>query len=120
MKKEFLKDENGNVIGRKRGRYVDVRVNVSDAYIKLKNGKQIIVDKADLEKVLMLTWESHPYHNKAEYVCHRFVDENGKFKCISLASYLLGTNGKSYTHKNGNTLDYRRVNMVKKNLFGRS
>ena len=58
MKKEFLKDENGNVIGRKRGRYVDVRVNVNDAYIKLKNGKQIIVDKADLEKVLMLTYQA--------------------------------------------------------------
>ena len=78
-----------------------------------RNDPSVVIkfDQSRLEEVLKYSWSSHPHLNGNKYICHRYVDDNGKWKVIGLSGHL--GYGHGYKHKNGDMFDFTSANMVK-------
>lgn len=76
-------------------------------YFYLSNGKKVLVDAEDYEKVIAIDWK-YQLHKGKEYVrVQRWVE--GKNVTTYLHSFLM--NGRMVDHINGNGLDCRKQNM---------
>lgn len=78
-----------------------------------KNPVEFIVDVENIDKVLEHKWAAHPCTHGI-YVAHRYVDESGKWRVLSLFKHL--GYSKAYMHSNNNVFDFRKDNIKLKKL----
>jgi len=110
-----------NPLGKKNKSKIKMSYEIIDDYAIFtthqKDPVKFIVDKEDIDKVLEHNWTNHSYKYYGQsYLVYRYEDEKGKYKTIPLSKHL--GYGKSYTHRNGNNLDFRKSNMrIKKSVY---
>lgn len=82
-------------------------------YMLSRNDPSVVIkfDQSRLEEVLKYSWSAHPFWNGEKYICHRYRDDQGNWKVISLGKHL--GYGRGYKHQNGDAYDFTSTNMVR-------
>lgn len=92
------------------------KFQICDNYVKFvtKQGNIAYVDREDWDKVKSFYWKYH----KDNGVMATYHDENGKYRRISLARYILGLDySEQVKYVSGNKLDCRKDNLRAKSYM---